>query len=92
MNGDLEDYFQEPKLFIFKSGVGHIVFDLTNSLNTYKFNENYKLIPMKKSMAEIFQNGINNFNPYTILNGVDQFTSLNETTKNNWFFNKYGYN
>ena len=90
LNGDLEDYFQEPKLFIFKSGVGHIVFDLTNSLNTYKFNENYKLIPMKKSMAEIFQNGINNFNPYTILNGVDQFTSLNETTKNNWFLTNTG--
>ena len=90
LNGDLEDYFQEPKLFIFKSGVGHIVFDLTNSLNTYKFNENYKLIPMKKSMAEIFQNGINNFNPYTILNGIDQFTSLNETTKNNWFLTNTG--
>ena len=90
LNGDLQDYFQEPKLFIFNSGIGHIVFDLTNSLNTYKFNENYKLIPMKKSMAEIFQNGINNFNPYTILNGVDQFTSLNETTKNNWFLTNTG--
>ena len=45
---------------------------------------------MKKSMAEIFQNGINNFNPYTILNGVDQFTSLNETTKNNWFLTNTG--
>ena len=41
-------------------------------------------------MAEIFQNGINNFNPYTILNGVDQFTSLNETTKNNWFLTNTG--
>ena len=55
LNGDLEDYFQEPKLFIFKSGAGHIAFDLTNSLNTYKFNENYKLIPMKKVWLKYFK-------------------------------------
>ncbi len=89
LNSDLEDYFMEPKLCVFESGVGLLAFDLTDGI-IYRFTSDNKLLPLKKKIDEIFENGINNFNPYTIINGVDQFTTVNKKTRNNWFLTSNG--
>tara|TARA_B100001057_G_scaffold101444_1_gene98541 strand:+ start:240 stop:3488 length:3249 start_codon:yes stop_codon:yes gene_type:complete len=87
-NSDLEDYFFEPTLSIFNTGVGYLVFDLIET-KIYRFDENLNLTPLDKNMSEIFEKGIN-FNYFNVMNGIDQFTDLNDQTGNNWFLTGAG--
>ena len=87
-NNDLTDYFSEPLLSIFKTGIGYLVFDLIET-KIYKFDENLNLLELNKNMSEIFEKGIN-FNYFNVINGIDQFTDLNEVTGNNWFLTDQG--
>jgi len=89
-NRDLQEYIIEPSLCIFESGIGYLVFELSEQGIIYKFDNDFNLVPLDKNIGDIFKNGLNKFNHYDVINGTDQFSQINKDTGNNWFLTTSG--
>ena len=86
-----EDYFIPHDLNIFKTSIGHLIFD--DELNLYTFNSKSELEETEENLLRIFEKNLLNFDEisrYIILMGRKQFTSISPLTNNNWFLSASG--
>jgi hypothetical protein len=79
------------ELNILETGIGFLIFDQT--LDLYQFSEEYKLIETGKNLLPIFERDLLNFDSFARfanITGRQNFTTVNQKTKNNWFLTADG--
>ncbi len=79
------------ELNILETGIGFLIFDQT--LDLYQFSEEYKLIETGKNLLPIFERDLLNFDSFARfanITGRQNFTTVNQKTKNNWFLTSGG--
>ena len=79
------------ELNILETGIGFLIFDQT--LDLYQFSEEYKLKDTGQNLLPIFEKNLLNFDPisrFANITGRQNFTTVNQKTKNNWFLTSGG--
>ena len=84
--------FNPLELNLLETAFGVFIFD--QNLDLYKLSEGNKLVYTDQNLFPIFEKNLLNYDPISRvanLTGRQNFTSVNFTTKNNWFLTSSGF-